>query len=86
MGIPIFLIAYCFNLVFAALFIIMVESPSKTVSIIKYLKDPNAFIISSQESAAPGLQRLLLLAAKPYFGSDPQGPKTQYYILFWVMQ
>ena len=42
--------------------------------------------ISSQDSAAPGLQRPLLLAAKPYFGSDPKGPKTKFYILFWVMQ
>lgn len=73
-------------MVFAALFIIMVESPSKTVSIIKYYNDANDFIISSQESAAPGLQRPLLSAAKSYFGSDPKGPKTQFYIMFWVMQ
>ena len=73
-------------MVFAVLIIVMVGSPSKIVSIIKYLKDPNDFLISSQESAAPGLQRPLLLAARPYFGSDPKGPKTQFYILFWVMR
>ena len=59
--------------------------PRKMVFIIKYLKDPNEFLISSQESAAPGLKSPLLLAVRPYFGSDPKGPKTQFYILFWVM-
>ena len=53
----------------------MVGSPSKTVSIIKNLKDPNDFLISSHESAAPGLQRLLLSALGPHIGSHP-GPKT----------
>ena len=61
-----------------------VGPPRKTVFIIKYLKDPNDLLISSKESLAPRLQRLLLLAARPNFGSDPRGPKTQFYILFWV--
>ena len=64
---------YCFNIGFAVLIIIMtVGPPRQTVFIIKYLKDPNDFLISLQESAAPGFTRPLLSAVGPYNGSDPR--------------